>query len=155
MPHLARHAGAGSCHCRKHSTFGLHCGIVEPDGDYGCQLGRQMLICISLRDRDLFHDFEISPSKQIKLIKTSAYFWHCTLTPHYLSRTLRIGRYHRSLNHKLHREAEGEGRGWCLRQHQAAHCLRLPSYNSLARGRKENACTHTQTHTCTHTHQKL
>lgn len=48
---------------------------------------------------------EISPSKQIKLIKKLVQLsGNSAATPHYLSRTLKIGIRHRFLNHILNPE---------------------------------------------------
>jgi hypothetical protein len=70
---------------KKRGTFGLCCSIPEQSKHYSCQLKRQIPICINICDINLFTDFEISHSKQIKLIKTSEISGNCTLTPHCLN----------------------------------------------------------------------
>lgn len=129
---------AGSHHLRKHGTFGLCCSIMEQNKDFSCQLKRKILICINICDINVFNDFQISHSKQIKLIKTSASFWQLySNSPLFIQgienwTTSKILKY--ILNQEDGRKRE-RGFAVCAR-HGTGHCASLiPSdlYNNPAR----------------------
>lgn len=129
---------AGSRHWRKHGTFGLCCSIMEQNKDFSCQLEREIPICINACDINVFNDFEISHSKQIKLIKTSASFWQLgSNSPVFIQGTENWNTAPILRSHPDQEEGRGREREFaaCAR-HQAGHCAylsRFDPYNNPAR----------------------